>query len=290
MPTSYWSGVEKPQSQLPAAAAAAWDQSNILQQAGLLASPVPVLGDALGLMGDLKMFYDEPDQRTPFNYGLSLMGLLPFVPSVAGMTSKKLTNADHLRAQMNAALPVEKGGLGLPPDNTAMERAKAMGFNTDLDLYHGTGQDFTEFKLPDPANRSSTRDRVGELAISLAESAELANVFANRSGYDGSNVIPVFHRMSKGAGVNLPGGVSNQEVYDTVSEAFDDGPFDALRFSNYNIPEIKNQRFYMVKNPNQVRSRFAAFDPFKKNSANLLAGGLLGSIGLDQAMQQSQTQ
>jgi hypothetical protein len=105
----------------------------------------------------------------------------------------------------------------------------------------------------------------------LAENAKLANVFANRADYGGRNVLPVVHRMSKGAGVHLPDGVSNREVYGTVAEAFDDGPFDALRFSNYNIPEIKNQRVYMVKNPNQVRSRFAAFDPFKKNSANLLA-------------------
>jgi hypothetical protein len=84
MPTSYWSGIEKPQSQLPAAAAAAWNQSNSLQQAGLLASPVPILGDALGLMGDVQMYQEQPDQRTPFNYGLSMMGLLPFVPGMTG--------------------------------------------------------------------------------------------------------------------------------------------------------------------------------------------------------------
>jgi hypothetical protein len=125
--------------------------------------------------------------------------------------------------------------------------------------------------MPDPANRSLSRDRVGELAISLAENAELANVFANRAGYGGRNVLPVVHRMSKGSGVHLPDDVSNREVYDTVLEAFYGDSYDALRFSNYNIPEAKTQRFYMVKNPNQIRSRFAAFDPFRKNSANLLA-------------------
>ena len=39
-------------------------------------------------------------------------------------------------AQRNAALPVEKGGLGLPKDNTPEMRAEAMGF--DVDAYHGT--------------------------------------------------------------------------------------------------------------------------------------------------------
>lgn len=47
-------------------------------------------------------------------------------------------------AQRVAALPVEQGGLGLPPNNTAMDRAKAMGFDTTA--YHGTANDVTEFK------------------------------------------------------------------------------------------------------------------------------------------------
>ena len=33
----------------------------------------------------------------------------------------------HKEAQKNAALPVEKGGLGLHKNNTAMDRANAMG-------------------------------------------------------------------------------------------------------------------------------------------------------------------
>jgi hypothetical protein len=42
-------------------------------------------------------------------------------------------------AQRNAAKPVSEGGLGLPPNNTAMDRAKAMGFDTDA--YHATDFD-----------------------------------------------------------------------------------------------------------------------------------------------------
>jgi hypothetical protein len=40
-----------------------------------------------------------------------------------------------LEAQRNASLPIEQGGLGLPPDNTADMRAAAMGYQ---DYYHGT--------------------------------------------------------------------------------------------------------------------------------------------------------
>lgn len=47
-------------------------------------------------------------------------------------------------AQRNAALPKEKGGLGLPADNTPEMRAEAMGFDTDA--YHATNKDFASFK------------------------------------------------------------------------------------------------------------------------------------------------
>ena len=48
-------------------------------------------------------------------------------------------------AQANAAKPVSEGGLGLPPDNTAMDRARAMGYEPGL--YHATGENFTEIDL-----------------------------------------------------------------------------------------------------------------------------------------------
>ena len=35
---------------------------------------------------------------------------------------------------------------------------------------------------------------------------------------------------------------------------------------------------YVVQEPHNVRSRFAAFDPLRKNSSSLLASGLLGAL------------
>lgn len=81
---------------------------------------------------------------------LNGLGLLPFVPSMAGMIASKgdkvadairpLTEFElkQLTAQKNA---VEM--LGLPPNNTAMDRAKALGFNnnkwheTDVNGFNG---------------------------------------------------------------------------------------------------------------------------------------------------------
>lgn len=69
-------------------------------------------------------------------------------PELLSPPKRPLTEFEqaHLTAQRNAALPVEKGGLGLPPNNTAMDRARAMGFDVDNPVYHGTGADIKEFR------------------------------------------------------------------------------------------------------------------------------------------------
>jgi hypothetical protein len=50
--------------------------------AGLLGM-VPGIGDAMGLAADVHRYSTEPESRSMGNYGLSLLGLLPFMP---GMT------------------------------------------------------------------------------------------------------------------------------------------------------------------------------------------------------------
>ena len=61
--------------------------------------------------------------------------------------------------------------------------------------------------MPDPANRSLSRDRVAELGVSMAEDPELANVFDTRSGDGGRNRIAVYQCQNKAANVDLPDGV-----------------------------------------------------------------------------------
>lgn len=67
------------------------------------------------------------------------------LPEGVGQTSFEMA---HLTAQKNAALPIEQGGLGLPANNTAMDRAKALGFDTSKTWYHGT--DAKDFNLFNP--------------------------------------------------------------------------------------------------------------------------------------------
>lgn len=76
--------------------------------------------------------------RNPQAANQAAMNLLegPLSIAPAGITKLVGSQAKSLEiAQKNAALPISEGGLGLPPNNTAMDRAKAMGYE---DWFHGT--------------------------------------------------------------------------------------------------------------------------------------------------------
>ena len=62
--------------------------------AGVEAAPtfIPGYGDVLGIATDLKMYREHPEERTWKNYGLTALGAVPFIPSVAN-TIKKVDHA-----------------------------------------------------------------------------------------------------------------------------------------------------------------------------------------------------
>lgn len=237
----------------------------------------------------------------------------------------------HELAQRNAALPIEQGGLGLPPNNTAMDRAKAMGFDTPA--YHGTASDVDV--LNPSVYGSSTGAKSAKDAFWAAQNPETAvgyshyaansapvrklveqaneyerlaqrgnNAVVNWAKYDdalrraeeleqsifenslrGQNVMPLMVRTQKansidagsGSFVDLEGGV-NELLKKTQRQGKDVAIIrnldDDAGFSN------RPTDHYGIINPSAVRSRFAAFDPMQRNSANLLAGGIGGAIGL----------
>lgn len=86
--------------------------------------------------------------RDPKAANQAAMNLLEGPLSVApvGMTKLISPQSEAMEiAQKNAALPISKGGLGLPPNNTAMDRAKALGYETPV--YHGTNADINAFNV-----------------------------------------------------------------------------------------------------------------------------------------------
>lgn len=104
----------------------------------------------------------------------ALMNVAPFAPMASRTIGRVARSADSLPigmaikdvkfpqqaaldlAQQRAALPVEQGGLGLPINNTATDRAKAMGFDTDV--FHGTRADILIFDPTKPVFTTPATD------------------------------------------------------------------------------------------------------------------------------------
>jgi len=196
-------------------------------------------------------------------------------------------------AQQRAALPVEQGGLGLLESNTAADRAKAMGF--DEDAYHATNaNNITKFdlgksnrgegvsvaltpenaqaygniiyplkvdqqKIFDPTNK----DQLGELK------SYVENLIAQQKPYD-KNSLSFYPFTPKKVLENL----SNPQTgayyleNDIVSKSLKD-----LGYSG-SVGMESGQSQLKMFNPENIRSRFAAFDPFRRTAATAAAMGV----------------
>ena len=216
----------------------------------------------------------------------------------------------HRIAQRNASLPIEHGGLGLHKDNTSLDRAKAMGFDTEA--YHGTGADIDGFTKRFLKNDKKTY--LYDIGIHGSLKPETANMYAEYSQYptlarnmsagleSGNQVVyPLLVKSGNtlDATKKLP-----QEIEDKILEKGDEFfktrrrksvqlkhiyPQDLLQELQPKMGRkplrdfINNELGYdsvkypfqgdnlVVTKPNQLRSRFAAFDPMKKDSGDLLA-------------------
>ena len=233
--------------------------------------------------------------------GLGLKGKLP---------ATEFSKA-HEIAQRNAALPIEQGGLGLPPNNTAMDRARALGFETapKKELYHSSRKEWGDNNID--VSKSDLGFHIG----TLEQATNRLDAFGSRYGeFDasGGNIIPIlkskysytlplkdegsFHAdsvspqlekkklVSKGYTkkiLNDPIGDSNPREWDRI---YDEKMRDILRQNDYQGFHYNNEqegsgKSYGIIDPSVIRSRFAAFDPMKKDSANILAS-ILGGTAL----------
>ena len=257
----------------------------------------------------------------------------------------------HLVAQQRAALPVNQMGLDLPANNTAMDRARAMGWVDDG--YHGTSSDFPEFSLGGygvHGNVGGTGVYLGvpDMASSYAQSASsltgkpanvmplltrgklldtnseaplnnnLIDKYINENLHDGDKArialdaggkrttrtfeniedakdffwnqkknweafggfdrtLPQVDMIDGKAVVsyvdfNAPvslNGLPTKEVHEALRRAGGGTMTDILK--NIGYDGTKSARETVIFDPKNIRSRFAAFDPFNRDSSNLLA-------------------
>jgi len=154
-----------------------------------------------------------------------------------------------------------------------------MGFETDL--LHGTAKDFPAFDLSKAG--TNTRQAGDELGIFSTSKPFLADDYAqiaskggwaNRTSPDNPVVYP------------LVGNFSNPKKYQTASQFYRDA--DAMA-AEQNLGNWRNQlqgqgydsvfvrpdlEEVVAFSPDQLRSRFAAFDPFRKDVATATAMGV----------------
>lgn len=191
-------------------------------------------------------------------------------------------------AQRNAALPIEEGGLGLPKDNTPEMRAAAMGFQ---DVYHGT-------------TKGAKKDQLYDAEFWMTSNPKVANTYATgRPEFgrpEGQTVMPLSARFENPMVIDAPYGASWRQIdtalpndpevltysTDMLSDIAKKQGYDSLIVKNVfdvgggKIPRSQKGQdaltgtTYAVFDPAQVRSRFAAFDPMRKNEKDILAGVL----------------
>jgi len=140
--------------------------------------------------------------------------------------------------------------LGLPANNTAKDRAKAMGFS-DETYYHGTSHDFDEFNdvttyvspSPELATDFAFMDNAGGYAL---EGVELTDdMLTNRrvlGGYSKPNIMPLKVRASNTFDYTNPSHI------DEISPRVAIAPIERIKGGKYAdiedaIPEIKRKDF-----------------------------------------------
>jgi len=205
-------------------------------------------------------------------------------------------------AQKRAALPIAQGGLGLPSNNTPAQRAAAMGF--DADVYHGSKKDFDKFKGDQPVFAAEDPD-IARLYGNAIYPLKLRGKVLEISdlGKDGAiNRFP--NNLAKE--LKIPRKeledlrVPSKQIYDSsflnnleslFTKKFGDAQFSDIgeremvnKLPKYGIDRLKvtdmsdmggTQTQHMIPAGSEnIRSRFAAFDPFRRNAATAALMGV----------------
>lgn len=223
-------------------------------------------------------------------------------------------------AQERAALPTEQGGLGLPANNTAMDRANAMGFDTPV--YHGG---YSDIKKPSYDFSGKGNDQYGSSVLYTATNPTLSSGYAEKA-LEGANVMPLRintqafvdeakmpiltnaqvtkmiknspekdaiynfgdvdyeglgnviknaanqYKAGKGEGLNQLNTLSN-DFYPVNPEMFNNEVSKLTGVKGISA-DAGGGKFYMPWNADDIRSQFAAFDPWRKTAATAAAFGV----------------
>jgi len=222
---------------------------------------------------------------------------------VGNVTKGLLSKTQFEKAQEIASKNAETL-LGLPKGNTAMERAKAMGYNLDKPVYHGTGADIKAFDPLLADTRRKTGTPTGSIVVT--NNPEVANTYANQRNTllndafsakqldysEGGNVIPMYLKENKGITFNPRQTFVEDKAYKPYWNDLYDPRFPEQQTTNEfaELALVKNKDTATIKNildnatpstakgnttfvfkPELLRSQFAAFDPARAKENDILA-------------------
>lgn len=201
------------------------------------------------------------------------LGNAPGIGAPAGafkaMAAAPLVVKALRRAPRDEALEVARQNavkmLGLPENNTAMDRARALGFESGL--YHGTN-----------AEEPISAMRVGK--------GTLGDVAYTTTNPNAAKNYPALHNM---AIVRAGGEAKPVSIYPLMARkgeqlelsSLPTGGVDAKKVSEAGFDSIAYNHERGFIDPSKLRSRFAAFDPARVNENDLLGRAdprLLGLI------------
>jgi hypothetical protein len=241
--------------------------------------------------------------------GLPVGASIKSVDDFAELASKKYPQEEALRlAQQRAALPVSEGGLGLRPDNTAAERAAAMGF--DKNVFHGAQNEIDNIDFAKAGKNTGNPNAT--LGFFTTPNPEEGSRYATLHGNNtNANVIPLVAKSENSyqmpykelddlamAQYNLmmqspdynPNAVvkfgdmkAQKEAAEKLQKYRKLAAENSLQrknelmqegFDSATVLQGKPMEEFIVFNPDIIRSRFAAFDPFRRNAAIAAAMGV----------------
>ena len=143
----------------------------------------PLVGDVTGLVADAYRLKNDPEERTPLNYGLMGLGMLPFVPNMGAAKGLVSTAAQNLPNK----LPNWYSG-GIPGQIDSVARLVGIGgMNTAKQYLTPSGQAMLRENLP------VTLKAVADKQYKIAEEA----LAAGKAKIDEINANPDLSEASK---------------------------------------------------------------------------------------------
>ncbi len=149
----------------------------------------------------------------------------------------------HKTAQKNAALPIEQGGLGLHPNNTAQERANAMGYTTKA--YHGTKNnvEIKSFVAGGISNSITNGDAYG-IGTYFTDNPLGAKSYSGEQGH----IIPVLLKTNNVVDLDNP----SDDHLNKIKKVITPHPTNAMiKHKHFNEDEIEEAKKFFTHHKKQ---------------------------------------